>query len=356
MYFDDSEEEEGGDHYRPNKHDKNPFYFDEERNLNSDKEQQQQREPSEAPLQLNKEELAALLNKENNKPVIQLVEGSAEQAEDEEEDAQKKKKKNPILINRPFNFISVHNVRFDKCGRLWFLDVGTVETAANPIFYHNPILWAFEVKLGAKEKLISRPYLRYELEGTTPTGLRSLIVDIHESCDDYHVYMPNAKDNTIVVYSSENGEHWQFENPTLEPVMKENSFTIQDTPYEFTGGVSSLTMGPRDIQGFSDVYYTPAAGTGQFKVSTHLLREQQAAPNQFNPKSFKFIGYRGEEGLTRVQVYDTRTDVLFSASVEDPAIRCWNTKKILTPDNYGTAYSNLEMVFGADIKVSEAEG
>lgn len=316
---------------------------DQKRNLNGDRTPDANKgglSPQE------QQQLAALLNMANGDKVVQ----SAGDLEDEIESPEKMAK---AKISRPYNFISVHNVRFDRCGRLWFIDVGTVETKTNPIFYRSPILWAFEVKVGAKGGLISRPYIRHEMEDTAATGLRSLVVDIHEDCEDYHVYMPNSKDNRIVVYSSTEDRHWQFQSPTMEPVQKESSFSVQDEEYQMVAGVTSLTMGPRDAEGLRDVYFTPASGTGQFRVSTRLLREQRAAPDNFSPSSIKFLGYRGEgEGLTQAQVYDPRTDVIFSASMEDPSIRCWNSNKLLTPDSYGTAYSHLDMVFGADISVS----
>lgn len=291
-------------------------------------------------------------NNQNKNTIVEVVVSSHEKNSGEHHHQKPTPPRpKPEKISRPFNFISVHNVIFDKCGRLWFIDVGTLETADNSIFYKNPILWAFETKVSSKGKLLSRPYLRYELEDSTPTGLNSLIVDIHQTCDDYHVYIPNAADNKIVVFSSEAGKHWQFESPTMKPVMKETQFEINNEEYHFTAGVYSLTFTMRDEQGFRDVYFTPASGTGQWKVNTHLLRDEEAAPNRFNPRLIKFVGYRGEQGLTRAQVYDPRTDVLFSSSVGN-SVNCWNSKKILTPDTFGTAYSHMEMVFGADMKVS----
>lgn len=255
----------------------------------------------------------------------------------------------PIRIQRPFNFISVHDTRFDKCGRLWFIDTGITEDSRNPIVYKSPTLWAFDVANGKEGQLISRPYLKYELEDSSASGLRSLVVDIHEDCDDYHVYMPNHKDNRVVVYSARRGQHWQFTHPTLEPVNKEADFSLNGESYQFTAGVYSLTMGPRDDEGFRDVYYSPASGTGQYKVNTNLLRDRQAAPNRFNPKFFKSIGYRGGDGWTRAQVFDVRSEVVFFTSGK--TIQCWNTNKILTPDTYGMAYTHENMVYGADIKV-----
>lgn len=255
----------------------------------------------------------------------------------------------PIRIQRPYNFISVRDTRFDKCGRLWFIDTGITEDSLNPIVYKVPTLWAFEVVADENHKLISRPYLKYELEDSSASGLRSLVVDIHENCDDYHVYIPNHKDNRLVVYSSRRGDHWQFAHPSLEPVTKEVDYTLNGEMYEFTGGIYSLTMGPRDEEGFRDIYYSAASGTGEYKVNTNLLRDRRAAPNRFHPKFFKSIGYRGEEGWSRGQVYDPRTEVIFFTSGN--SIQCWNSNKILTPDTYGTVYDNMDLVHGADIKV-----
>lgn len=369
----DSQEEEREDRYRPSKNkEKNgprfsppadekygdvPLYN--ERSANFPKVRHEKRPQSffYQERNINGEEITAEMEdevtempekKKMEKMPVKMEEQQQDEEEDEDvvkqEDEKVQKKVKPIRINRPYNFISIHNVRFDKCGRLWFIDVGTVERSTNSIFYRNPILWSFEVKVGKKGNLISRPYLRHEMEDTKPTGLRSLVVDIHEDCDDYHVYMPNSKDNRIVVYGSEVGEHWQFAHPSMAPVLKEVD--------KFTAGVYSLSLGMRDTEGYRDVYYTPASGTGQFKVSSYLLRDEQAARNKFNPKVFRFVGYRGKEGLTRSQVYDPRTEVLFSSSVEQSAVKCWNTNKLLTPDYYGTAYTNEDMIFGFDLKVS----
>lgn len=247
----------------------------------------------------------------------------------------------------------MHKVRFDECGRLWFIDVGTVETAT-PTLYHNPILWAFEVKKGAGGQLESRPYLRYEVTGSEARGFRNLVVDIHKHCDDYHVYLPNTKSNRIVVYSSERNTHWHLEHASMKPVMKEISYTVQGEVFTMVAGVYTVTLGPKDKQGYRDAYYTPCSGTGQFKVNTRVLRDRVAVQqNKVDPSAFQFLGYRGEGiGQTRVQVFDEATGVLFSGSVEEQAVKCWNPKTLLTPDNYGTAYSHPDMVYGTDVKVS----
>lgn len=372
LYYESNSGSDEHHKYRPSKkhhYDFDSQYYEEQRNLHSDLK-------SEAiDDSLNeKESYATMLLKNGEDETDQAavpvqiavpMKGSEEMRPEKEEkparpvkpakptenQEKEKEKVKPIRIKRPYNFISVHDVRFDKCGRLWFIDVGTAEYSTNPIFYHNPILWAFEVKLNSKGKMMSRPYLRHEMEDSTPTGLRSLVVDIHDDCDDFHVYMANSKDSRIVVYSSAKDSHWQFEHPSLAPVLKETEAKVQDYSYKFKAGVYSLSLGARDEEGYRDVYFTPGSGTGQFKVNTDLLQHRKAAPNRFNPKLFKFLGYRGEEGLTRAQVYDPRTEVLFSTSVEYSNVNCWNTHKLLTPDNFATAYSHKDMVFGSDIKV-----
>lgn len=262
-------------------------------------------------------------------------------------------KKFSTPITRPYNIINVHKVRFDECGRLWFIDVGTVETST-PTVYHNPILWAFEVKRSAGGQLESRPYLRYEVTGSDARGFRNLVVDIHKHCDDFHVYLPNTKSNRIVVYSSERNTHWHLQHASMQPVMKEISYTVQGEVFTMVAGVYTVTLGPKDKQGYRDAYYTPCSGTGQFKVNTRVLRDRLAVQlNKVDPSAFQFLGYRGEGiGQTRVQVFDEATGVLFSGSVEEQAVKCWNPKTLLTPDNYGTAYSHPEMVYGTDVKVS----
>ena len=36
---------------------------------------------------------------------------------------------------RPYNFVSIHRPYFDSCGRLWFIDTGSLEYKDEPVFY-----------------------------------------------------------------------------------------------------------------------------------------------------------------------------------------------------------------------------
>lgn len=248
-------------------------------------------------------------------------------------------------IKRPYNFISVHRPYFDSCGRLWFIDSGSLEYSEKPVFYKKPTLWAFEVRRDKSGELDSRPYLKYELKDSSYDGLRSLVVDIHGSCDFYHVYMPNQIDNQIVVYSSRRNSHWFFDHAVLKPVTTEEPL-LKDGQ-----GVSSLALGQRDRAGFRDVFVTIQSSLAQYKVSSRLLRDSSSSPDDFHFLRFEVLGYKPTGEYSTASAFDYKTNTLFLSTFPDTTFNCWNTRKFLNPDSVGKLFTNPLPLNGKDVQV-----
>lgn len=248
-------------------------------------------------------------------------------------------------IKRPYNFISVHRPYFDSCGRLWFIDSGSLEYSEKPVFYKKPTLWAFEVRRDKSGELESRPYLKYELKDSSYDGLRSLVVDIHGNCDFYHVYMPNQVDNQIVVYSSRRNSHWFFDHAVLKPVTTEEPL-LKDGQ-----GVSSLALGQRDRAGFRDVFVTIQSSLAQYKVSSRLLRDSSSSPDDFHFLRFEVLGYKPTGEYSTASAFDYKTNTLFLSTFPETTFNCWNTRKFLNPDSVGKLFTNPLPLNGKDVQV-----
>lgn len=247
---------------------------------------------------------------------------------------------------RPYHFISVHHPTFDECGRLWFIDTGSLEYSPNHIFIRKPILWAFQVRRGRDNKLVSKLVLRKQIRESSYNGLRSLVVDVHLSCDDYHVYMPNHVDNEIVVYNGALNEQWNFIHPVLEPVLTEEIANVTEK-----GGVSSLALGKRDRRGHRPVYISIGYGRGLYVVNSRTLTRLMKAPYLYRYDLFRPIGYKDSNISTVAMDYDSGTKSLFFASVNDIQLDCWNTKKNLNPDTFAPAFT--DNLLGRDVQVDK---
>lgn len=259
--------------------------------------------------------------------------------------APKRASKVPSTL-KPHNFISIHRPMFDGCGRLWFIDTGSLEYDPNPVLYKEPTLWAFKVSRNTTSgELDSSLYLRYKLTGSSYRGLRSLVVDIHSDCHFYHVYIPNQVDNKIVVYSSRKQTHWFFEHPVLKAVVSEPA------PLKGGQGVSALSLGKKDHHGFRPVFITIASSLAQYKVSSRLLRDSSSSPDEFDFLRFHVLGYKKMGEYTTATAFDFKSNVLFMTTFPRTTFNCWNSRKYLNPDSVGTLFTNTLPLNGRDVQV-----
>lgn len=250
----------------------------------------------------------------------------------------------PLTIKRPRDFISIHHPYFDDCGRLWFIDTGALELSPGAVIFEKPTLWAFKVRRGRYDILESKLFLKNELEDTTFNGLRSLVVDIHESCQDYHVYIPNHVDNQIVVYSGVDDRQWIFDHPVLEPVRSDAQPNIE------IGGVNALALGQQDRNGYRPVFINVQTGRGQYVVNSRTLRTKPTYPYTFNFYDFVSVGYK-DAGLNTAMDYDYSTKSLFYAALNSVDLNRWSTKEILNPDTFSPVYTDRFGLTGRDVQV-----
>lgn len=257
-----------------------------------------------------------------------------------------------VAQRKPYHFISVSKIHFDDCGRMWFYDCGTAnEGTAGEKFYRRPILWAFEVIHTEDRRLVNKLYLRYELRTnlTHHNSISDFAVDINgDRCEDFHVYMANHVDNSIVVYDNVKGFDYQVFDEALTPVLSESKHVFMGEDYKFPRGVFSLSLAELNEHGYRDVFFTLGSGNGEYAVNSRGLRKRT------HHNYYRALGYRGCGVNALNHVYDSFTRIMFFMHPETKSVRCWNTRKRLTPDNIGTVFVDPTLATGWSMKIDQS--
>lgn len=252
--------------------------------------------------------------------------------------------------------ISTFEPVLDKCGRLWVIDTGVLENNGE-VIVKNAQLWAFSVEQGPEHAKLIRRFDFPKNVVQTGRGLFGLTVDIlHGQCDETFVYIPNLIDGRIVVYDFFKHDAWYFENYSFEGDATESDFTYEEgLAIRFKAGIASIALGPeeKDSPGhFRTVYYTAGSSTGEYSISTRVLRDQKKSPD-ITDADLTLVGYRGKDSQAMASVFDEDNGVLFFAEVQSGRVRCWNTQKPLRPENIETIFESKKFVYGSHISVSE---
>lgn len=255
--------------------------------------------------------------------------------------------KTPPDQRKPYNFISVNKIHFDDCGRMWLFDSGM--TTEDRI-YRPPMLYSFQILTTEDRKLLNKLFLRYEL--TTPmsaNGVSDFAIDIHgDKCDDFHVYMSNYLDNSIIVYHHRRRVDYAIFDEALTGVKSEANHLFQGETYQFRGGVFSMSLAELNEHGYRNMFFTLASGAGEYVVSTKTLRAKTSH------RYFRSVGYRGCNANALNHVYDTLTKVVFYMDPQTKSVRCWNTNKRLVPENIGIVFTDEKLSTGWSVKIDQA--
>lgn len=246
----------------------------------------------------------------------------------------------------------------NKCNRLWFLDTGAIWYPDQIIVVHRPSMWVVQLPEKSCSKDAFKVIKRIEFsddEVGDLSGLADLALDFAKNgtCDDVHVYMPDSLGRQIVVHDYRKGKTWAFRGHySFDPIVRESAIVAGDNQYVIEEGINSLTLGWRDSTDYRAAYYIPLSGTGQFAVSTQVLKDESRAPGNFHPEDFRLIGYRGQQLQANRHVFDPKTGIIFYADAQEQSIRCWNVRRPLTPDHVGVTNFNASDIEGLDISVS----
>jgi hypothetical protein len=87
-------------------------------------------------------------------------------------------------------------------------------------------------------------------------------------------------------------------------------------------------------------------------VENNVLKNESFSTSPTSFHAFNWLGSRGANRQSSIQVYDDITDVIFYIEVNNNAIGCWNTRKPFTIENLGLVASDNELLlFSNDLRI-----
>lgn len=233
---------------------------------------------------------------------------------------------------------------------MWFVDTGVLETKDHITFIQDPSIWVIDLRT---DKTLRRFELAIPLQEMA-AGLQSITVDVDRTrCDEAFAYIPNSKNNKIIVYSYKDDEAWAFTDDTFKLNDQLTTLKINDDEYDVIEGLYSIALGPRNLRNRTRiVYYHPLASFYEFSVSNRVLKSKELSQRDDHVLDFTYLGTRGDNTQSGIHDYDYRTRVLFTTQVQKSSISCWNVDKLLTPHNVATVAQNSDtLIYPADLKV-----
>jgi dopachrome tautomerase len=138
-------------------------------------------------------------------------------------------------------------------------------------------------------------------------------------------------------------------------------FTLIGLQFQWTDGLFSVALSTTKTDGSRTAFFHPLAGTGEFTVSTKILKNEDFASRRTHGTDFKFLGTRGPNSQSGTHFYDAKNHVLFFAEMQKNAISCWKiptrtamAKEALKPSNiHIVAQNNQTMIYPVDLEVND---
>lgn len=117
-------------------------------------------------------------------------------------------------------------------------------------------------------------------------------------------------------------------------------------------GIFSVALSTRNPNGFRTAFFHPLASTGEFTVSTQVLRNESASQRRVHGNDFKFIGHAGPKAQRGSHVYDQRRNVIFFGEMQKNSVSCWHVKDPFKASFIHTVeQNNLTLIYPVDLGV-----
>ncbi|KAF4530701.1 hypothetical protein B566_EDAN004942 [Ephemera danica] len=161
--------------------------------------------------------------------------------------------------------VSVFRTRLDRCGRLWVLDSGTVNTSTRVcparLFVFDPHsgipLHVFTVPPQVLRDTSVLPYFEFEY-ALTP------------HCESMHVYISDALGYGLIVLDAMRDTFWRFEHPTFRNEPQLGDWEVAGERANTQDGIVGLAV--VNVNGHNMLFYRPFASLSIYSVSTEALR------------------------------------------------------------------------------------
>ncbi|KAJ6625913.1 L-dopachrome tautomerase yellow-f2, partial [Pseudolycoriella hygida] len=248
--------------------------------------------------------------------------------------------------------VSVYRPRVDNCGRLWFVDTGTLQYTfpENPNktihMLQRPSIWVIDMKT---DELVER----FEMPEMPGHGLVSITVDVgSKKCGDAFAYIPDLLTFRLHVYSLRRNKMWSFEHPSFKFEEQYASFDVDSFQYTWRDGIFSIALGDRENDGYRAAYYHPMASLSEYKVNTRVLQNKAASKRLNHGDDFQKIGERGFKSQCTMHSLDRHTGVIMFAEVAKNGVSCWNSYKPLHKGNIQLIdKDDVKMIYPVDLNI-----
>ncbi|XP_049877031.1 L-dopachrome tautomerase yellow-f-like [Pectinophora gossypiella] len=180
----------------------------------------------------------------------------------------------------------------------------------------------------------------------------SIVVDIiGKGCKDAYAYITDMGSNAIVVYSLTDNTAWRIEHPHFNFDPNAGIYKVGGIDFYWNDGVSSAALSRPKKDGYRDLYLHPTSSTKQFKMSTKLLRNKNAAPEDII-EGVEVVGDRGPKSQATACDFDLTTNVLFFTQVSKNGFGCWNVERPFIKEFTPIVMKDCSLMeFPNDIKV-----
>ncbi|XP_069675222.1 dopaminechrome tautomerase-like [Periplaneta americana] len=247
---------------------------------------------------------------------------------------------------------SVLRTKIDKCGQLWVIDAGEVDTFTNASKrICQPQVLAFDI---TNDKFL----WRYKLPDDMVKG-RSLLGNVEvllkNSCKNAYVYMADLQGYRVVVLDAVTPRSWIANSNLFYPYPFDGHFDINGRQFDLMDGVFGMALSPQDpTTGDSTMYFHSLASTWESMVSTRTLNKESNFRNGQSPTTeFSYsIGQRS--GQAGPSAMDKQGRALFFSILPKNSLNCWSPRLQYRSENIVQLMRNDETFqFNSGLKIKE---
>lgn len=156
----------------------------------------------------------------------------------------------------------------------------------------------------------------------------------------------------FLISSLKSDRMWSFTHNYFRMDPLQGDLSVAGLHYQWDDGIFSITLGPRESNGYRTVYFHPMISTNEFIVNSQVLQTEANALRAYQGQDFKLLGNRGPNTQSAMHHLDLISGVMFYAEIGRNAVGCWNSRQ---PFNAGThqvvARDDEKMIYPSDLRV-----
>ncbi|KAK7573397.1 hypothetical protein V9T40_010588 [Parthenolecanium corni] len=245
--------------------------------------------------------------------------------------------------------VSVYRIHIDRCGLLWALDTGRVETFTNPRRACRPKLVIYDLK--NNDRIIAR----YEFPDgpvNDRSNLASIAIESYQNdCRDSVAYIADPNTYGLVVFNLTEKSSYRVNHNFFHPFPHKGTITINEVSFDLMDGIIGLTLSP-PTDNPRKLFFHSLASVRESWVPTTVLRNRTLIENASLARSEFFISEDVREGQS-IQEVMTDDGILIYSLLPKMAIACWNSAKPFKKENQHIIYQdseNLQFISGLKLK------